>query len=175
MSKIKKILTLIFFVDKLKKYFYIEETIMKSKICSLVILLLISACVATPVKQPVCSGNLLKGCQPTLYFNLNSVYLTPDTKQNLDWTYEKLKRWPQKHVLIVGHADSFGYPDKNLVLSKMRALAAKEYLVNKGVDADRITVSFKGEMEPICSKPACQELNRRVEVKIHTPNFGFGS
>lgn len=175
MSDTKKILTLNFFVDKLKKYFYIGETIMKSKIFSLAILLLIGGCVATPVKQPVCSGNLLKGCQPVLYFNLNSVYLTPDTKQNLDWTYEKMTRWPQKHVEIVGHADAFGYPDKNLVLSKMRALAVKEYLVKKGIEQDRISVSFKGEMEPVCSKPACQELNRRVEVKIHTPNFGFGS
>ena len=147
---------------------------MKSKTFLLAFALFMGGCVATPTKQPVCSGNLLRGCQPVVYFNLNSVYLTPDTKANLDWAFEKMKRWPEKHMSVVGHTDAYGYPDKNLVLSKKRAQVVKEYLVNKGINPDRITTSFKGEMEPVCSKTACQELNRRVEVKIQTPNSGLG-
>lgn len=135
--------------------------------------LTLTGCSLTPQKAPICTGNLLRGCQPVVYFDLNSTKLTTETKQNLDWATAKMKRWPSKYIKLTGHADWHGEPDKNLSLSKKRALAVKNYLVKNGVNTDHIVVEFKGEMNPVCYKASCQHLNRRVESNIYSPYGGW--
>ena len=146
---------------------------MKHKVFLLVAALALTGCSLTPQKAPICSGNLLRGCQPVVYFDLDSAKLSAETKQNLNWATLKMKRWPSKHIKLTGHADWHGKPDKNLNLSKKRALAVKDYLVKRGISADRIVVEFKGEMKPVCHTASCQYLNRRVESQIYAPYGGW--
>lgn len=76
-------------------------------------------------------------------------------------------------ITITGHADRMGSDAYNQKLSERRAVAVKEYLVGKGVAADRLDTQGKGESEPVvqCNNKKradlikCLEPNRRVEVE----------
>ena len=140
---------------------------MNSKITFVAAALLLTGCM---VKQPEavepCSGNTLRGCQPVIYFAEGSSKIEQNETQNLAWALEKLKRFPERYVRIVGYTDSAGQPDKNFVLAKDRALAVKKYFVDNGIKSDRIITSFKGEFDSVCTVEACRHLNRRAELEI---------
>jgi OOP family OmpA-OmpF porin len=78
------------------------------------------------------------------------------------------------NVGITGYADRLGSAKYNLKLSERRALAVKDYLVSKGVDAGRLNTMGKGKANPVVDckgkkKRAdlirCLEPNRRVEIE----------
>jgi len=77
------------------------------------------------------------------------------------------------HVAIVGYTDRIGSKKYNLKLSERRATAVKDYLITKGVAADRLYTEGKGEADPLvtCTDKkrkdliVCLEPNRRVEVE----------
>jgi peptidoglycan-associated lipoprotein len=68
-------------------------------------------------------------------------------------------------VLIEGHCDERGTAEYNLALGERRARAARDYLVKKGVAAERMTIISYGEDKPVCrDKTAkCWAANRRAE------------
>ncbi|WP_454280666.1 OmpA family protein [Sphingomonas sp. Marseille-Q8236] len=80
-------------------------------------------------------------------------------------------------ITIWGHSDSAGSDAANLTASRRRAEAARDYLVKKGVAADRITVIAMGEARPIAPNrklDGSDDLegrvkNRRVEIKVDLP------
>ena len=134
---------------------------------------LLAGCASQPTKAPICTGNTLRGCQPVVYFSSGSTVLTQETKSNLDWAYEKMIRFPRENMIAIGYTDSLGDAKSNFSLAKKRAQAVKNYLVKKGIEADRIAVAFQGEFDPVCTKSDCQHLNRRVELKLSKPNGGW--
>jgi len=77
------------------------------------------------------------------------------------------------HVVITGYTDRIGSKKYNQKLSERRANAVKDYLVGKGVSADRLFPEGKGEENPLvtCTDKGrkaliiCLEPNRRVEVE----------
>ena len=71
-------------------------------------------------------------------------------------------------VEIKGHTDSDGDDNDNMILSKNRAIAVKEYLVNRGVPAKNIKYSYYGETRPIDTNktPEGRKRNRRVEFEL---------
>ncbi len=81
-----------------------------------------------------------------------------------------------KEVVLVGHTDrmhSDGHPERNQALSEQRAESIKQYLIGKGIAADKIHTSGAGSTQPLvqCSTKqskekqiACLEPNRRVEI-----------
>jgi len=71
-------------------------------------------------------------------------------------------------LLISGHTDNVGDDAKNMVLSKERAEAVKDYLTIKGIAASRLEVLFYGETKPIAVNDTedGRQKNRRVEMKI---------
>ncbi len=80
-------------------------------------------------------------------------------------------------ITIWGHSDSTGSDAANLLASRHRAEAARDYLVRKGVAADRITVVALGEARPVAPNrkldgsddPEGRDKNRRVEIKVDLP------
>ena len=143
---------------------------MNSKLVILTSALLIAGCTTKqPEQAPTCSGNTLRGCQPVVYFAEGSSKIEQKEMDTLAWALEKMKRWPKKRIKVTGYTDSVGQPDKNLVLSKDRALEVKKYFTSNGIEADRITIAFKGEAEPVCSTNSCRNLNRRAELDVGIP------
>jgi len=80
-------------------------------------------------------------------------------------------------ITIWGHSDFSGSDASNLIASRKRAEAARDYLVKKGVAAERITVIALGEARPIAPNrkldgsddPEGRDKNRRVEIKVDLP------
>ena len=79
-----------------------------------------------------------------------------------------LKEYPDSKFSIEGHTDSDGKDDANQKLSEGRAAAVKNYLVENGIDASRLTSAGFGESKPIDTNKtkAGKANNRRVEVKL---------
>lgn len=80
-------------------------------------------------------------------------------------------------IILSGHSDSRGSDGDNRVASRKRAEAVRAYLVEKGVDAKRITVVALGETRPIAPNanadgsddPEGRAKNRRVEIEVGPP------
>ena len=70
-------------------------------------------------------------------------------------------------VEVAGHTDSVGAESYNQSLSERRAKAVKSYLVERGIDADRLTVRGYGESEPVADNATKEGRaeNRRVELR----------
>lgn len=77
-------------------------------------------------------------------------------------------------LVLRGHSDAMGDDAENLVTSRRRAEAIRDYLVEKGVGADRIAVIALGERRPVAPNatldgtddPAGRARNRRVDVEV---------
>jgi peptidoglycan-associated lipoprotein len=71
-------------------------------------------------------------------------------------------------VLIEGHADERGTPEYNVALGERRAKSVRDYLVARGVEADRLNTTSYGEERPVCNEGSedCWQLNRRAEFLV---------
>ncbi|MBO9202324.1 MULTISPECIES: OmpA family protein [Niastella] len=71
-------------------------------------------------------------------------------------------------LMIEGHTDNVGKPATNLLLSQKRADAVKNYLVQKGLDANRLEAKGYGQEKPVADNttPEGKAANRRVELKL---------
>lgn len=87
---------------------------------------------------------------------------------SLDRLAELLISKPDWKLQLSGHTDNVGKPASNLALSKNRSIAVKNYLVNKGVPAERIKAEWYGQTRPIepNTTPEGRQKNRRVEIAI---------
>ena len=77
----------------------------------------------------------------------------------------------QRSVVVEGYTDSTGSSSSNMALSSRRAEAVRDYLVERGVPADRISARGKGESAPVASNSnsAGRAMNRRVEIVLEKP------
>ncbi len=104
-------------------------------------------------------------------FATNRADITPNFQPILDRFAYTLQENPGTLVTIVGHTDSTGGPAINQPLSLERAASTRAYLVNRGVNPNRITIEGRGAREPIASNedPASRARNRRVEIFVAEP------
>ncbi len=79
-----------------------------------------------------------------------------------------LKKYPDSKFTIEGHTDSDGADAANQKLSEDRATAVKNYLVENGISASRLSSAGFGESKPVDTNKtkAGKANNRRVEVKL---------
>lgn len=101
-----------------------------------------------------------------LYFDANKSIIKPESFEELNRLYEFLKANPGTTIEIGGHTNglcSESYCEK---LSLNRANAVREYLINKGIDAIRISTFGYGSTQPIDSNntPEGRKRNQRVEI-----------
>jgi OmpA-OmpF porin, OOP family len=71
-------------------------------------------------------------------------------------------------IELVGHTDSRGTPQYNQRLSERRAETVRAYMVSKGVPAGSMTVSGRGETQPVATNKtdAGRAKNRRVDIEF---------
>ena len=79
-----------------------------------------------------------------------------------------LKKKPDWKIQVTGHTDNVGDDDVNMVLSKKRAEAVKNFLGTEGIDKRRVKTLYFGETKPLSDNntPSGRQKNRRVEFKI---------
>jgi len=79
-----------------------------------------------------------------------------------------LNKYPDTTIKVVGYTDSTGTDAHNLTLSEQRAVAVKNTLAIKGVNASRMTALGMGKSSPVAdnSTPEGRQLNRRVNIVI---------
>lgn len=110
-----------------------------------------------------------------IFFQQYSSYLVDTQKPKLDTIVEQMQENPNLQATITGHADtnSFIY-DKverlrfNRAVSGKRSVSVRHYLVNKGVDPDRITLQWRGDQKRVSkgSNAEQRSLNRRADVVV---------
>ncbi|HUO53055.1 MAG TPA: OmpA family protein [Gemmatimonadaceae bacterium] len=83
------------------------------------------------------------------YFDFDRAALPDSDKARLDAKLPILQQHPGLHILIAGNCDDRGSDEYNLALGQARAAAAKRYLVDHGIAADRIEIVTYGKERPI--------------------------
>ena len=103
-----------------------------------------------------------------IVFGLNSADLTEDSFLELDKVVELLQQNPNLSIELSAHTDDLGNDSYNDRLSLLRANAAMEYIVRKGIDRKRITSAGYGERMPLVPNNSEENRakNRRVEFKV---------
>jgi len=101
-------------------------------------------------------------------FDFNKDSLMPGASRILDGVVSELQTRPLIRVEIRGHTDGRGSAAYNLALSDRRAERVRQYLVQHGIDASRLTAHGYGKTQPIASNETDEgrARNRRVELKI---------
>lgn len=81
---------------------------------------------------------------------------------------ELLERNPDMHIELRGHTDNQGSLDFNQKLSEARAKAVADYLIERGIDRQRLTWAGFGKTQPVAdnSTEEGRQKNRRVEYKV---------
>ena len=106
-----------------------------------------------------------------IYFDFDKTDLLPESADELNHLSAYLDAHPDYHIAITGHTDNFGTETYNLNLSNNRAKAVSNYLVEKGIERQRITYSGAGSDDPIADNSTThgRSLNRRVEFMLTKP------
>ena len=97
-------------------------------------------------------------------FSQGKVDLTDEAKFVLHDLAKLLEKNPDLKLRIVGHTSAEGDPAFNQKLSEGRAKAAVDFLVGRGISADRLVSEGKGSSEPLDENN--QEINRRTEFIV---------
>ncbi|MEK7685582.1 MAG: peptidoglycan-associated lipoprotein Pal [Verrucomicrobiota bacterium] len=109
--------------------------------------------------------------QQTVYFDFDRSAVKPGEKAKIEAVAAHLKNETANKVEIEGHCDERGTEEYNRALGERRALAVREYLVNLGIAADRIsTVSFGEDKAAVEGHDeAAWAKNRRGEFVLLKP------
>jgi len=101
-------------------------------------------------------------------FGYDSWTISEDGRQALNHDAEWIKSNPSALVKVEGHCDERGTAAYNLVLGEKRAKAARNYLVELGVAANRLSVVSYGKERPSCNEHAesCYQQNRRGHLVV---------
>ena len=104
-----------------------------------------------------------------ILWDLNAAELKPTAMLQLNKTTQLLKDNPNIIIEIGSHTDSRGDHSSNVLLSQKRADIVRNYIVSRGITANRITSVGYGEMKPIVKNAVTEEdhaRNRRTEFSV---------
>ncbi|WP_159990979.1 outer membrane protein OmpA [Pelistega ratti] len=102
------------------------------------------------------------------FFDFDRATLKPEGRNILDQVAAQVQQLNLESLIAVGHTDSVGADAYNQRLSERRAASVKQYLVSKGIPAEQIIASGRGESQPVASNATREgrAKNRRVEIEI---------
>lgn len=106
---------------------------------------------------------------PQVHFLRDDYSILDSEKSLLEQNIRWLKQNPSAVLILAGHCDAWGGDAYNLQLGDLRAREVKTYLMEEGVDPERMimVVSF-GKRRPLDprSTQSAWDLNRRVEFIV---------
>ena len=118
------------------------------------------------VEKPIVLNNI--------YYDFGKATLREESKTVLDTVADMLKDNPKLTIEMSAHTDSVGSDKFNNKLSQERAQSCVDYLITKGIPAERLIAKGYGESKPIApnslpnhkDNPEGRQLNRRTEFKV---------
>lgn len=119
-----------------------------------------------------------------IYFDAGATELDAKAKIVLDALSLKMKQDHNLSLRIAGYTDGVGDAVTNLELSASRSRSARNYLIYKGIRADRMTMEIYGEADPAAPNteddgsnngkgkdlPENRKYNRRVVLTLENPD-----
>jgi len=99
-------------------------------------------------------------------FDFDKATLRQEDIAIIDKDVTGLDKWGNVNIEVAGHTDSRGSDKYNMKLSQRRAEAVRNYLISKGIAADRLTAKGYGESQPVADNATDEGRfkNRRVEL-----------
>ena len=127
---------------------------------------LASAGVASPGSQQ----DFVVNVGDRVFFETDSTDLTVIARGTLDRQAQWLNKYSRVSFLIEGHADERGTREYNIALGARRAAAVHDYLVSRGISANRIRTISYGKERPVavCNDISCWSQNRRAVTVINS-------
>ncbi|RMF23919.1 MAG: hypothetical protein D6765_12420 [Bacteroidetes bacterium] len=123
------------------------------------------------LREPIREGTVI--VLENIFYDFNQWSIRKSAAQELDALARIMKQYPSMEIELIAHTDSRGSEEYNLELSLKRAEAAKAYLVEKGIEPQRIRAFGYGEsqLRNHCRDGVeCSEeehaYNRRTEVRV---------
>lgn len=103
-----------------------------------------------------------------LYFLLDQTIFTSDSELEAEEIYQTLLDRNDNKIIISGHTDTSATNTYNDALSQRRAEKVEQDLIDFGISADVISISYKGEYELLVDTPdeTIEVMNRRVEINV---------
>jgi OOP family OmpA-OmpF porin len=108
------------------------------------------------------------------------IHFATDSDEITEYSMQKVKSFGEflithkgSLVHIIGHTDSRADDNYNMMLSKSRAIAVREALIDMGVSASRLSTEGRGEKDPVSTNRTEEgmALNRRIEVELTYPQY----
>lgn len=120
------------------------------------------------IKKEIYTNGKLDFSLENVYFMTDSYALTTESNIKLNQWYDYLDKNPNFKIDILGHTDNVGDDKYNQTLSENRAKAVADYLILKGISANRITLKGYSYTNPMIDNSTAEvrKKNRRVEIKI---------
>ncbi len=112
--------------------------------------------------------DFMENAEDRVFFAFDSSAISLDAAEVLDTQVKWLKNNEEVKVIVQGYCDERGTREYNLALGERRANAVKQYLVSKGIAADRISVISYGKERPavLGSNEAAWAQNRRAVTVV---------
>ena len=103
-----------------------------------------------------------------IQFAFDSYQLSNDAREELSDLATSLEVDSKASIVIAGHCDARGTKDYNLILGEQRAIAVKNFLLEKNISKSRIQTISYGEEKPLQSESSekAYKTNRRAEIIV---------
>jgi peptidoglycan-associated lipoprotein len=139
--------------------------------------LAIAGCAKQPEQTAALAGAAAPGSQQDfivnvgdrVFFETDSSELTPQARDTLDKQALWLNQYNRYAFTIEGHADERGTREYNIALGARRAQTVREYLISRGVIAQRMHTISYGKERPVavCNDISCWSQNRRAVTVLN--------
>jgi peptidoglycan-associated lipoprotein len=139
--------------------------------------LAIAACAKQQPDQTAMAGAATPGSQQDfvvnvgdrVFFDTDSSELSPQARATLDKQAQWLNNYNRYAFTIEGHADERGTREYNIALGARRAQTVREYLISRGVQAQRMRTISYGKERPVavCNDISCWSQNRRAVTVLN--------
>jgi len=108
-----------------------------------------------------------------IFFPVNGFELLPSSEADLIELLQFMQRNKQVKIEISGHTDNSGQEQNNQKLSEKRAFAVYQYLLDKGIEKQRMEYKGYGQKKPVADNTTDEgkQKNRRTEFKIIATNY----
>ena len=105
-----------------------------------------------------------------VFFESDSSELSPQSIATLEKQAQWLQSYSQYTFTVEGHADERGTREYNIALGARRAQTVRDYLISRGIPAQRMRTISYGKERPVavCNDISCWSQNRRVVTVLNT-------